>query len=144
MNNQAYVAMQMRLDLVRETIEKLSMIGRENYPNYPDGALVHRLSEEQRGLEDALVGDDPVILASLDWLRGRYAKSDLVMQRSEGILMRLGGNESWVLADVAIGDDYGAVDFWQCYAIWRNTGDVYRVGSDGAVEDDPIKRGADA
>jgi hypothetical protein len=141
MNNQAYVAMQMRLDLVRETVEKLSMIGRVNYPN---GALVQHLSEEQRGLEDALVGDDPVVLASLDWLRKRYAESDLVMQRAEGILMRLGGNESWVLADVAIGDDYGAIDFWQCYAIWRNTGDVYRVGSDGAVEDDPIKRGAHA
>jgi hypothetical protein len=23
------------------------------------------------------------------------------------------------------------------YAIWRNTGNVYRVGDDGAVEDDP-------
>jgi hypothetical protein len=138
MNHEAYVAMGMRLDLVRETIEKLSMIGRENYTN---GALVHRLSEEQRGLEDALVGEDPVILASLDWLRKRYAESDLVIWQSEEVLMRLGGNESWVLADVAIGDDYGAIDFWQPYAIWRYTGDVYRVGRDGAVEDDPIKRG---
>jgi hypothetical protein len=49
-----------------------------------------------------------------------------------------GGNEAWVLVDVAIGDDYGTLDHWKPYAIWRNTGNVYRVERGGAVEDDPI------
>lgn len=134
MNHEAYAAMEARLTTVRNTLDTLHEIGQAD-------TLIQRLSWEQRSLEDALVGDDPVILASLDWLRKRYAESDLVIWQSEEVLMRLGGNESWVLADVAIGDDYGAIDFWQPYAIWRYTGDVYRVGRDGAVEDDPIKRG---
>lgn len=131
MNHDAYEAMQARLDLVRNTLEDLDRIG---------GAmdLTGRLSKEQQALEDALVGEDPLVLAGLDWLRQRYADSDVVLWKDEAILMRLSGNETWVLSDVAIGDDYGALDFWRCYAIFRNTGAVYRVESGGAVADDPI------
>lgn len=131
MKHQTYEAMSMRLEYVRDMADRLEEINQ--------GAdLLQRWREERLALEDALVGEDPLVLAGLDWLRQRYADSDLVMWRDEKLLMRLSGTESWVLADVAIGDDYGVLDFWKPYAIWRNTGAVYRVESGGAVADDPI------
>jgi hypothetical protein len=131
MKHETYEALGMRLNLVRDTLHMLNQIGGAS-------SLAQRLSEEQRGLEDALVGEDPLVLAGLDWLRQRYAESDLVMWQDEKLLMRIGGNEHWVLADVAIGDDYGVIDFWSPYTILRTTGAVYRVERDGTVADDPI------
>lgn len=128
--------MQGRLSTVRNTLDNLHRIGQAD-------TLIQRLSEEVRGLEDALVGDDPRVLAGVDYLRRYYEDSDVVLRTERGPLMHLGGNEHWVFADVAIGDDYGSLDFWKPYAIWRNTGAVYRVERDGAVEDDPIYRPGD-
>jgi hypothetical protein len=128
--HETYEAMQMRLDYVRDMADRLE--------EQEGMALRLRWREEQRGLEDALVGEDPLVLAGLEWLRQRYAESDLVLWRDEKLLLRINGNESWILVDVAIGDDYGTLDFWKPYAIWRNTGAVYRVESDGEVADDPI------
>jgi hypothetical protein len=84
------------------------------------------------------VGEDPLVLDALTHLRAMYADNDYVLQSEEGPRLRIGGNEHWVLADVPIGDDYGAFDFWRLYAIWRNTGALYRVESGGAVVDDPF------
>lgn len=127
--------MQARLEYVRDMTDRLEEVeGRTGLTV----ALLRNWREEERALEDALVGDDPLVLAGVDYLRRYCEESDLVLRTERGLLMRLGGNEAWVLVDVAIGDDYGMLDFWKPYAIWRNTGNVYRVGSDGAVEDDPI------
>lgn len=135
MKHEAYAAMQARLEYVRDMTDRLEEVeGRTGLTV----ALLRNWREEERALEDALVGDDPLVLAGVDYLRRYCEESDLVLRTERGLLMRLGGNEAWVLVDVAIGDDYGMLDFWKPYAIWRNTGNVYRVGSDGAVEDDPI------
>jgi hypothetical protein len=52
--------------------------------------------------------------------------SILVRDRGEGSAMPA----AWI--EFSVGE--------QQFAIWRNTGDLYRVGQDGAVEDDPIHR----
>jgi hypothetical protein len=134
--HEAYAAMQARLEYVRDMTYRLEEVeGRTGLTV----ALLRHWREEERALEDALVGDDPLVLASLDYLRHYYEESDLVLRTEPGgRWMRLGGNEAWVLVDVAIGDDYGTLDHWKPYAIWRNTGNVYRVERGGAVEDDPI------
>lgn len=134
MKHEAYDAMQARLNYVRDLADRLDEVGRD-----PRGmSLARQYRNEQRALEEALVGEEPLVLDALDHLRQRYADSDLVIWSEEKILMRLGGNEHWVLADVAIGDDYGNVDFWKPYAIWRNTGALYRVINGGEVVDDPF------
>jgi hypothetical protein len=133
MKHETYEALSMRLEYVRNMADRLEEIDEK------EGIILYaRWREEQRGLEDALVGEDPLVLAGLDWLRQRYDESDLVLWQDEKLLMRIGGNEHWVLADVAIGDDYGVIDFWSPYAILRTTGAVYRVERDGTVADDPI------
>jgi hypothetical protein len=134
-NHEAYQAMQARLKYVRDMTYRLEEVEGRTGLTSP---LLRNWSEEERALEDALVGDDPLVLAGLDYLRRYYEDDDFVLQTERGPLMHLDGNEHWVLVDVAIGDDYGMLDFWMKYAIWRNTGNVYRIERGGAVEDDPI------
>jgi hypothetical protein len=119
--------MQARLEYVRDMTYRLEEVeGRTGLTV----ALLRHWREEERALEDALVGDDSLVLAGVDYLRRYYEESDLVLRTERGgRWMRLGGNEAWVLVDVAIGDDYGTLDHWKPYAIWRNTGNVYRVES---------------
>lgn len=136
MKHEAYEAMQARLRQVRETLDNIQKTFNPSGPAYPV-QIERRLSEEEAGLVDALVGDDPLIHASLDFLRG-YWDTDLVLRDEDGPQIRLGGNEVWVFADIKVGDDYGRHDFDVLYAIFRNTGALYRIESDGTVADDPI------
>src|SRR4051812_22351724 len=100
--------MQGRLEYVRSAIHMLQSVGHDVL-----GVSIQRLAEEERALEDTLVGDDPLVLAGVDYLRRHYEDSDVVLRTERGPLMHLGGNEHWVFADVAIGDDYGSLDFWK-------------------------------
>lgn len=64
----------------------------------------------------------------LDLLLAYYDEYDVV---------RVEQNDWWLLVDLReafVTTDVGTLSF----SIWRNTGDVYRVGADHAVVDDPI------
>lgn len=171
MNHEMYETMRGRLEFVRETADRLRQLQPDDGKKYvrviepgqghyeggeyvidrpsvvqaegEPGSLLRRLSEEAAGLVDLLVGDDPLVLDAIEWLRAEWRENSMVMhtkrngEPAEGHVV-LTGNEHWVFADVQVGDDYGAWDFELKHAIWRNTGALYRVERDGAVADDPI------
>lgn len=134
MRHQASMAMQARLSELRDLLDRLERI---KFGDKEGQTLVRKTRDEIKGLEDALVGDDPLTLASIDHLRERYGPMAL-MEEEGGPRLRLGGSEHWVLVDVAIRDDYGALDFWKCHAIWRETGALYRVIGGNEVVEDPF------
>lgn len=59
----------------------------------------------------------------LDMLLATYPEADLIV---------VSRTDPWVSVDLMLGN------YRRSFAIWRNTGCVYEVGSDGAVIDDPI------
>lgn len=130
MRHEVYEAMQARLAIVRQMRDAMRGSPTEFY------GYTERYREQEDALVDALVGDDPLVLASVNQLRLTWAENGRVMQRDERPDIRLSGNEVWVLADVYIGDDYGNYDFTVQYAISRNTGALYRMRH-GEVPDDP-------
>lgn len=87
-------------------------------------------------LEDALIGEDPLVrdaIAHFTNLTDREAEDPDLSQE-------FWGNEIWVCMDivhtrVAPGSPGRVANG---FAIFRNTGCLYRVEPDGAVEDDPI------
>jgi hypothetical protein len=91
--------------------------------------------ERIAALEETLIGDEPLIrdaVAHLTSLTDR-ALEDPDLSRE------FWGNEIWVCMDVVhtrVPPGPGRVA--NGFAIFRNTGCLYRVESDGAVEDDPI------
>ena len=97
---------------------------------------------------DAVVARHEILTRSLDALRAMFP--DRKIERFEAQLSR-----PLIAYDVdsdgkRVGKPYRMWDLpagpWLCvtfddgeeYAIWKETGHVYRVGSDGAVEEDPI------
>ena len=70
----------------------------------------------------------PAEIASID---GQAKRTDRVYPPIDGVaVMEVGWPEGpWVCVDFADG---------QRFAIWKETGDIYRVGHDGAVEDEPF------
>jgi hypothetical protein len=73
--------MQARLEYVRDMTYRLEEVeGRTGLTV----ALLRHWREEERALEDALVGDDPLVLAGVDYLRRYYEESDLVLRTERG------------------------------------------------------------
>jgi hypothetical protein len=86
-------------------------------------------------------------------LRRREDPDGLV---STGVHLLLAGRPDWIIDHIDAQEYDPERDFgrgegpWVCidlrrgsvvlsrYAIWKRTGNVYRVGDDGAVEDDPV------
>lgn len=134
----------MRHDTAEALSERLAWlldnIDRLDSPTVGAGDLIEKWKEEATAIVDVLVGEDPLVRVSIRHLRALFHHSEMVLRDEHGdALLRLGGNEHWVFADVAIGDDYGALDFWRKHAIWRNTGALYRMEHGGAaVVDDPF------
>lgn len=136
MREETYATLSGRLDELRRNF---GVIGKISFRDAEGKMIVERLRTEMRALSDALVGDDPRVHRSIRWLSAAYAEGDLALLDEIGRpLLCLSGNSAWVLVDVAIGDDYGALDFYARYAIWRHTGALYQVQSDESVADDPI------
>lgn len=135
LSHEAYAALNGRLAYLLDTIDRLQ----EWSSSGADYQLVATWKVEATAIIQALVGENPAIWESIRWLRNRWSTSDLPLLDEDGLpQVRLSGNESWVFADLVVGDDYGAVDFLARHAIWRNTAALYKIGLDGAVEDDPI------
>lgn len=84
----------------------------------------------RRGL-DALLAEHPHLdLLEVDWQIEPADGRSVARWRGPWVLVRLGQPSDHVEVEPA-----WAV--WE-YAIWRVTGNVYLVGADGAVGDDPI------
>lgn len=118
MNHDAAVALSGQIKDLRRQIE-----GSERLRAPGLQPFIDRWRRELQACVDAMVGEDPWIRRSLYWLQDQAPDEN----------PRIDGNEVWVFAD-----------FWEDgrvvaeHAIFRNTACVYRIGSDGAVEDDPI------
>jgi hypothetical protein len=80
-NHEAYQAMQARLKYVRDMTYRLEEVEGRTGLTSP---LLRNWREEERALEDALVGDDPLVLAGLDYLRRHYEDTTSCSRRSGG------------------------------------------------------------
>jgi hypothetical protein len=88
-----------------------------------------------------------LVRRGIDWLLAQHPHLDVVkvdwqVDPSDGrSVARWRG--PWVLVDLGQPSEQIVLEpawaVWK-YAIWRTTGDVYVVGADGAVGDDPILR----
>lgn len=98
----------------RLTAERVEFAQKASYP-------VTAFRDAQLGLSILLMGGIPTLGG------GRLDDARVTIRQSAE-------EASWIEVDV----DWPAVSRTEQYAVWKNTGDVYRVGADGAVEDDPI------
>lgn len=137
MRHEVIVPMQARLAEVRDLRQRMERI---KFADASGRSMAADLAKEEKALGEALFGDDPLCRRSLQHLRSLYLNHALVPMEEDGPKIRLGGNESWAFAEVVCNDDYGREEFGMHFAIWRNTGCLYRtVGGRGhEVVDDPF------
>ena len=86
-------------------------------------------TKARRGLDKLLASYPDAAIEKLDWqlARVRTTTRDTHSSPLREALAQPAG--PWVCIDLTNGGKF---------AIWKHTGNVYRVGKDGAVEDDPI------
>jgi predicted outer membrane lipoprotein len=64
----------------------------------------------------------------------------LVLESEEIVKTRVESNYSWLMVDVWLHDQTWPPEMTEPrkFAIWLETSELYRVGPDGAVDEDPI------
>lgn len=79
---------------------------------------------------DALQTLLALVPAEIAYIDGQAERGDRTYMTNDMEVVELGQAEGpWVCVDFADG---------QKFAIWKETGDIYKVGPDGAVQDEPF------